>query len=142
MENRWARWRGMKWGSARIHRAACGAGNSDYFVGVVALVVVNALKTSPWATFTLAMTIPIALLMGVYLRYLRPGRVLEASLIGLALVLFVVWPGSGGGFGAVGERVYVEWRGAGVLDYRVRICGVGVAGLVAAGSPGLFERVH
>src|SRR5438445_1827752 len=59
-------------------------------LGVVALVVVNALKTSPWATFTLAMTIPIALLMGVYLRYLRPGRVLDASLIGLGLVLFVV----------------------------------------------------
>ena len=62
-------------------------------LGVVALVVVNALKTSPWATFTLAMTIPIALLMGVYLRFLRPGRVLEASLIGLALVLFVVVAG-------------------------------------------------
>ena len=62
-------------------------------LGVVALVVVNALKTSPWATFTLAMTIPIALLMGVYLRYLRPGRVLEASLIWLALVMFVVVAG-------------------------------------------------
>ncbi len=62
-------------------------------LGVVALVVVNALKTSPWATFTLAMTIPIALLIGVYLRYLRPGRVFEASLIGLALVLFVVVAG-------------------------------------------------
>src|SRR5262250_1566987 len=62
-------------------------------LGVVALVVVNALKTSPWATFTLAMTIPIALLMGVYLRFLRPGQVLEASLIGLALVLFVVVAG-------------------------------------------------
>ncbi len=62
-------------------------------LGVVALVVVNALKTSPWATFTLAMTIPIALLMGVYLRFLRPGRVLEASVIGLALAMFVVVAG-------------------------------------------------
>jgi len=62
-------------------------------LGVVALVIVNALKSSPWATFTLAMTIPIALLIGVYLRYLRPGRVLEASLIGVALVLFVVVAG-------------------------------------------------
>jgi carbon starvation protein len=62
-------------------------------LGVVALVIVNALKSSPWATFTLAMTIPIALLLGVYLRYLRPGRVLEASLIGVALVLFVVVAG-------------------------------------------------
>ena len=62
-------------------------------LGVVALVIVNALKSSPWATFTLAMTIPIALLLGIYLRYLRPGRVLEASLVGVALVLFVVVAG-------------------------------------------------
>jgi len=62
-------------------------------LGVVALVVVNALKSSPWAAFTLAMTIPIALLLGVYLRYFRPGRVLEASVIGVALILFVVVAG-------------------------------------------------
>ena len=62
-------------------------------LGVVALVIVNALKSSPWATFTLAMTIPIALLLGVYLRYLRPGRVIEASVIGVALVMFVVVAG-------------------------------------------------
>lgn len=62
-------------------------------LAVVALVVVNALKSSPWATFTLAMTIPIALLLGVYLRFLRPGRVLEASAFGVALVLFVVVAG-------------------------------------------------
>jgi carbon starvation protein len=62
-------------------------------LGVVALVVVNALKSSPWATFTLAMTIPIALLVGVYLRFVRPGRVLEASLMGVALILFVVIAG-------------------------------------------------
>jgi carbon starvation protein len=62
-------------------------------LGVVALVVVNALKSSPWATFTLAMTIPIALLVGVYLRFVRPGRVLEASLMGVALIVFVVIAG-------------------------------------------------
>ncbi len=62
-------------------------------LGVVALVIVNALKSSPWATFTLAMTIPIALLLGLYLRFLRPGRVFEASLIGVALVLFAVVAG-------------------------------------------------
>jgi carbon starvation protein len=62
-------------------------------LGVVALVVVNALKSSPWATFTLAMTIPIAMLLGVYLRFFRPGRVMEASLLGVALVLFVVVAG-------------------------------------------------
>jgi carbon starvation protein len=62
-------------------------------LGVVALVVVNALKSSPWATFTLAMTIPIALLVGAYLRFVRPGRVLEGSLMGVALILFVVFAG-------------------------------------------------
>ena len=62
-------------------------------LGVVALVVVNALKSSPWATFTLAMTIPIALLLGVYLRYVRPGRVMEASFLGVCLVLFAVVAG-------------------------------------------------
>jgi len=59
-------------------------------LAVVALVVVKALKESPWGTFTLAMTIPIALLMGVYLRFVRPGRVLEASLAGFALILLAV----------------------------------------------------
>src|SRR5581483_10904240 len=48
---------------------------------------VNALAASPWGTFSIAMTIPIALLMGVYLRVLRPGRVAEVSLIGVALLL-------------------------------------------------------
>ncbi len=62
-------------------------------LAVVALVVVNALKSSPWGTFTLAMTIPIAWLLGVYLRFIRPGRVLEASLFGVALVLFAVVAG-------------------------------------------------
>ena len=62
-------------------------------LAVVALIIVKALKDSPWGTFTLAMTIPIALLMGVYLRYLRPGRVLEASIGGLALVMFAVFAG-------------------------------------------------
>jgi carbon starvation protein len=62
-------------------------------LGVVALVIVNALKSSPWATFTLAMTIPIALLLGVYLRFFRPGRVMEASFIGVCLVLLAVVAG-------------------------------------------------
>ena len=62
-------------------------------LAVVALVVVNALKHSPWGAFTLAMTIPIALLMGLYMRFLRPGRVMEASAIGLALVMFAVVAG-------------------------------------------------
>jgi len=62
-------------------------------LAVVALVVVNALKESPWGTFTLALSIPIAMLVGVYMRYWRPGRVLEASAIGLALLVFAVVAG-------------------------------------------------
>jgi len=62
-------------------------------LAVVGLVVVNALKASPWGMFTLTMTIPIAMLMGIYLRYWRPGRVLEASAIGVSLVLLDVAAG-------------------------------------------------
>src|SRR5437588_584958 len=62
-------------------------------LGVAALIVVNALKSSPWGTFTIAMTIPIALLMGVYLRRIRPGRVLEASALGFVLVMLAIWGG-------------------------------------------------
>src|SRR5712671_1245045 len=62
-------------------------------LAVGALIVVNALKQSPWGAFTVAMTIPIALLMGVYLRRLRPGRVLETSVIGFVLVLAAIWGG-------------------------------------------------
>jgi carbon starvation protein len=75
-------------------------------LGVIALVIVNALKASPWATFTLSMTIVIALLLGVYLRFLRPGRVLEASIIGLALVLFVVVAGRWVGESASWSQVF------------------------------------
>jgi carbon starvation protein len=59
-------------------------------LAVIALVITNALKSSPWGTFTLAMTIPIAILMGIYLRFLRPGKVLETSLLGFALVMAAV----------------------------------------------------
>ncbi|MDC0707177.1 carbon starvation CstA family protein [Stigmatella sp. ncwal1] len=62
-------------------------------LAVLALVVVKALASSPWGTFTVAMTIPIALLMGGYLRYLRPGRVLEVSLIGFVLLMLSIWLG-------------------------------------------------
>ncbi|MDQ0938748.1 carbon starvation CstA family protein [Streptomyces sp. V1I1] len=59
-------------------------------LGVLALVVVNALAHSPWGTFSVAMTIPIALFMGFYLHILRPGRVTETSLIGVALLLLAI----------------------------------------------------
>ena len=56
-------------------------------VAILALVVVNALGESPWGVFSVAMTIPIALFMGVYLRFWRPGRVSEVSLIGFVLLM-------------------------------------------------------
>jgi carbon starvation protein len=62
-------------------------------LAVLALVVVKALTHSPWGTFTVAMTIPIAVLMGAYLRWVRPGRILEVSIIGLVLLLLSIWYG-------------------------------------------------
>jgi carbon starvation protein len=59
-------------------------------LAVLALVVVLALAESPWGSFSIAMTIPIALLMGVYLRFIRPGRVIEVSAIGVALLILAI----------------------------------------------------
>ncbi len=62
-------------------------------LAVVALVVVNALAGSPWGTFTIAATMPVAVFMGLYLRYWRPGKVLECSAIGFTLVIASVLGG-------------------------------------------------
>ena len=62
-------------------------------ISVLALVVVNALKSSPWGTVTIALTVPIAMLMGVYLKYVRPGRVLEVSAIGIVLLILSLYAG-------------------------------------------------
>ena len=62
-------------------------------LAVVALVVVNALAGSPWGTFTIAATMPVALLMGLYLRYWRPGKVLECSALGFTLVIASIFGG-------------------------------------------------
>ncbi len=62
-------------------------------LAVLALVVVKALADSPWGTFTVAMTIPIAILMGLYLRYFRPGRIMEVSVIGFVLLILAIWSG-------------------------------------------------
>jgi carbon starvation protein CstA len=59
-------------------------------LSVLALVVVNALKGSPWGTFTVFCTIPIALIMGIYSRFIRPGRIAEMSIIGAALLLLAL----------------------------------------------------
>lgn len=59
-------------------------------LAVLALVVVKALAHSPWGVFTIAMTIPIALFMGVYMRYLRPGKIMEVSIIGFVLMMLAI----------------------------------------------------
>ena len=62
-------------------------------LAVIGLVVVNTLKGSPWGTFTIAATMPIAVFMGLYLRFWRPGRVGEASIIGFVLVMAAIFGG-------------------------------------------------
>jgi carbon starvation protein len=62
-------------------------------IAVLGLVVVNAMRHSPWATSTVAATIPIAVLIGLFMRHLRPGRVLEGTAIGVVLLLAAVFGG-------------------------------------------------
>jgi len=62
-------------------------------IAVLGLVVVNALRASPWGIVTIALTIPIALLMGVYMRWIRPGRVLETTAIGVLLLIGALFAG-------------------------------------------------
>ena len=62
-------------------------------IAVLALVIVNALRSSPWGTVTIGLTIPIAMLVGVYLRWIRPARVLEASAIGIVLLIVALFAG-------------------------------------------------
>ncbi|WP_026142180.1 MULTISPECIES: carbon starvation CstA family protein [Serratia] len=62
-------------------------------LAVLALIVVKALAESPWGVFTVCSTVPIALFMGIYMRFLRPGRVGEISLIGIVLLVLSIWFG-------------------------------------------------
>ncbi|MGA0805522.1 MAG: carbon starvation CstA family protein [Pseudohongiellaceae bacterium] len=73
-------------------------------IAVLGLVVVNAMRFSPWATSTVAATIPIAMLVGIYMRNLRPGRVLEGSALGVALLTLAVF---GGGW--IDDSAFREW---------------------------------
>ncbi len=75
-------------------------------LAVLALVVVLALAESPWGSFSLAMTLPIAILMGIYLRFLRPGRVLEVSIIGVALLILAIF---GGGWISESSQYAEAW---------------------------------
>src|SRR5215216_1586174 len=80
-------------------------------LAVLALVVVNALANSPWGSFSIAMTLPIALLMGFYLRFLRPGRVLEVSAIGVGLLILAIM---GGGWISESSSYAAAWTFSGV----------------------------
>lgn len=62
-------------------------------LAVLAMIVVKALTHSPWGTYTVAFTIPLALFMGIYIRYLRPGRIGEVSVIGLVFLVFAIISG-------------------------------------------------
>lgn len=73
-------------------------------LAVVGLIVVNALKGSPWGTFTIGATMPIAVFMGLYLRYLRPGKVVEVSIIGFALVIASIFGGQ-----AIANSSFAPW---------------------------------
>lgn len=73
-------------------------------LGVLAMVVVKALAGSSWGTYTVVFTIPLAFLMGIYLRYIRPGRIGEVSVIGLVLLLFGIVSG-----GWIKDSAYAWW---------------------------------
>lgn len=73
-------------------------------LAVLALIVVKALTNSPWGTFTIAMTIPIALFMGLYIRYIRPGKIGEISLVGFVLLMASIYFG-----GKVAESAWAPW---------------------------------
>ncbi|OCG71439.1 carbon starvation protein A [Gilliamella sp. Occ3-1] len=62
-------------------------------LAVLALIVVKALAESPWGVFTVCSTVPIALFMGIYMRFIRPGRVAEVSIIGIVLLVLSIWFG-------------------------------------------------
>ncbi|WP_285138525.1 carbon starvation CstA family protein [Microbacterium sp. lyk4-40-TSB-66] len=97
-------------------------------VAILALVVVNALGESPWGVFSVSMTIPIALFMGLYLRFIRPGRITEISIIGFVLLIAAI---VAGGWVASTEWGYAAFH----LDRTVIAWGIIVYGFVAAVLP-------
>ena len=97
-------------------------------VAILALVVVNALAESPWGVFSVSMTIPIALLMGCYLRFLRPGKVTEVSIIGFVLLIAAIVGG-----GVIAET---EWGVALFTVDKVPLAiGIIIYGFIAAVLP-------
>ncbi len=97
-------------------------------LAVLALIVIKALAISPWGSFTVAATLPISLFMGVYLRYLRPGRILEVSVGGFILLLLATW---------LGGRVAAdpEWARAFTFS-ATQLCWILIGyGMIAAALP-------
>jgi len=132
-------------------------------LAVAALIVVNALKDSPWGTFTIAMTIPIAFLMGLYLRRIRPGKVLEVSTLGFVLVLLAIWGGQWVSQNPVMARVFTlnaqtlailiilygfaasalpVWLLLAPRDYLSTFVKLGTIGLLAIGIVALHPTLH
>ena len=97
-------------------------------LAVLALVVVNALRDSPWGLFTIAATIPIALLMGVWMNNVRPGKVAEATVIGIALLVASL-------FGGQYVAEHPEWSTVFTWDGTQLAWGVIVYGFVASVLP-------
>ncbi len=110
-------------------------------LAVVALIIVNALKDSPWGAFTIAMTIPIALLMGVYLRYLRPGRVIEASAVGFLLVVLAIFGGQWISQSTHRRRFHAGRNHAGDSYHHLWLCCFGASRMAAAGAARLPEHI-
>ena len=111
-------------------------------LAVLALVVVNALAGSPWGTFSIAMTIPIAFLMGFYLRVLRPGRVLEATAIGGVLLLAAIVLGRVVAQIVAGRHVHAVAQGAGVVPDDLRLRRLDPARVDAARTARLPLHLH
>src|SRR3989440_1510085 len=132
-------------------------------LGAVALIVVNALKASPWGAFTIAMTIPIALIMGLSLRRLRPGKVLETSILGFVLVMLAIWGGQWASQTASVARVFTltaptlailiivygfaasavpVWLLLGPRDYLSTFVKLGTIALLALGMVAMRPTLH
>ncbi|MGJ7611962.1 MULTISPECIES: carbon starvation CstA family protein [unclassified Variovorax] len=97
-------------------------------LAVLALIVVKALAESPWGTFTVAATVPVALFMGVYLRFIRPGRIGEVSLIGFVLLMLAIFGGQ-----AVSQSA--EWAPLFTFDGKALTWMLVGYGFVAASLP-------
>ena len=105
-------------------------------LAVLALIVVKALAGSPWGTFTVFATIPIAILMGLYARFFRPGRIAEMSVIGVVLLMVALdlRPDRQPDAGAAPPCSPTRGETLGADPDRLRLRRLGAAGVAAAGA--------